>query len=548
MKFFKQLFCNNAFFVIFVSLILILLTEAVFVYGHWINDHDHYYTGLHILTTIDGPVYFSYIEQVKAGHFLFKDLFNSNDNFRVFNPFWLAVGLIAKILKISAPVAIEIFRIILIPIFLFVLFKIINLFLSASDFKKKVCYLYSLILSGLGYIFFPFILLQNLTPDFKKNPLDLWAYEANNFMTLRYYPHAIASTFLILLIFYFFYQAIEEKGYKKSILAGVLALFLFSFHPFHVPLIYVIPLVYILVLFFLEKKFNFNWLKKYLLLVLMSLPSVIYYFYLLIFNKNILLKALQNDCLMPSPFLFVISFSPAIFLAFYYIFLIIKKKQYSHANIFLIVWFLTNIILVYGPYNIQRRLLEGFIVPLSILSFYTLNLIAKKLRETGIFFKIVLIISAAFFLSLSNLFIYTQEFKFLKKALAGEGRHAHMVYVSDQIKEGLDWYEKKADEQDIILSSYKIGNIIPALTGKKVYLGHPIETVGFMAKKKAMENFFASDYFDREERVFLRENKITYIFYSDFEKKIGDFEPGQKDYLENVFNNQSVIIYKIKSD
>jgi len=542
----KKILANDFYFLVFISLVVIIMMEAPYVYGALINDKNHYYTGLNTIAVIDGPVYLSYLEQGKAGHFLFRDLFNSNDDFKFFNPFWLVVGLAAKIFRLSGVIILQLFRLILIPLFLLALYKIITLLLAENKIRQRVCFIFSLIISGLGIFIYPLILAGSSKPDLDKVPIDLWAYEANNFMVLRYYPHALLAISLIFLIFYYFYQAIEIKSYQKSIWAGLLALILFSFHPFQIPLIYGVTLVYVLVLAIKNRKLDFKTIKIYGLFFLISLPSVIYYFYQILANENIFLKAIQNTNWTPSLFLFILSFGLGLILALYYIYYLGKNKKFSHPQIFVIVWFFTNIILAYLPFlNFQRRMLGGFMVPLSILAFSSLILILNKMRELAKTTKVILGAILLFFLSLSNLFVYSQDFKFLKQASLDNVEHSDLVYVDKQIKEALDWYKKTAVDSDIILASSERGNLIPGLTGKKVYLGHPIETVGFKGKRSEIEYFFAFNVLDSEKIKFLQQNKITYVFYSDFEKKLGLYSPAEKSYLQEVFNNDKAIIYRI---
>jgi len=545
MRLINKILAKNYSFLIFVSVIVVFIMGLPILYGFFINDKYHYYTGLNTIAVIDGPVYLSYIEQVKAGHFLFRDLFNSNDNFQFLNPFWLLVGLVAKILNLSAPFTLQFFRIILIPFFLFSTFKIVDLLFKGSNLQKKICFLYSLIVSGLGLFFYSLLLLITAKPEMMDIPLDLWAYEANNFMVLRYYPHVLFSISLIFLIFYYFFKAIEDESNKKAMIVGILALLLFSFHPFQIPLVYAISLFYLLILFIINKKISWDYIKKYLLMFFISLPSVLYYIYQLFFNKNILLKAIQNNNFTPSLPIFIISFGLGLFLALYYSYYIFKKGQFTKEKIFLITWFLGNIILVYSPLNFQRRMLGGFILPLAILSFYVLLMIFEKIKSKSKALKIILALTLFFFFSLSDWYVYNQDFKYLKIAAAGEVEHQDLVYVSQEIKEALDWYKENSNDNDIILASYERGNLIPGLTGKKVYMGHPIETIDFAEKKDKVNYFFSTNSHDYWKQNFIKNNKITYIFYSDFEKKLGSFEPDKYAYLKEVFKNNKASIYKV---
>ena len=49
---------------------------------------------------------------------------------------------------------------------------------------------------------------------------------------------------------------------------------------------------------------------------------------------------------------------------------------------------------------------------------------------------------------------------------------------------------------------------------------------------------------DEIKRILDKYN-IKYIFYSDLEKKLGEWTPDNKNYIKEVFDNQKVKIYKI---
>ncbi len=542
----KKILKNDLYFLIFISLAVILMVEAIFIYGNLVNKKHLNYTGLNTIALIDGPVYFSYIEQVGAGNFLFRDLFNSNDDFKVFNPFWLLVGQVAKVFKISSPAVVQIFDIIIIPFLIFALYKMIDLLLDAERYKKRLCLVYSLFLAGWGLFIFPFVIYFKENIDVMRDlSLDLWAYEADIFMTLRYYPHAILSLALILYIYYFFLKALNKPGYKNIIIAGFLALFLFSFHPFQIPLIYGLPFIYLSVRFIVNKKFEWPAFKKYLILLVISLPSVIYYIVILFLNNNLFLKSVQNFCPMPNFFLFLISYGLGLILAVYWIYYLTKNKKINNQTLFLIVWLIANIFIVYLPFNFPRRMLGGFSVAVAILSFSALDYFYQHLKTYSFVIKGTYMASIIFFCTITNLYTYAQNFAFVRESAAGQTDQSYLIYVEPNIDSTLAWYKENSQDQDIILTGLENGGLLPGLTGRKVFFGHPIETIGFENKRKQAEFFYSNNEDAELKKEFLKNNQISYVFYSDFEKKLGDFNPMLSDYLQEVYNNENVGIYKV---
>ena len=534
-------------FIWLVCIILIIITAIPYFYGYLIKGQDFYYTGINIFSPGDGPVYFSFIEQVKQGSFLLDDLHTNELNYtQLFNPFWFLVGLTAKIFSLPAAWAYHLFRLILTPIFLFSLYKFCSLFLAGqTDKRKKLCFLYSIFATGLGGLFYIFF-LAGLTPYyFFDMSMDIWVQESSNFLIILNSPHFIASISLIIGTFYFFFKSLETKQLKNSILAGILALLLFSFHPFYIPTIYLIPLAYLAVLFVINRKIYFQAILSYLILVLISLPSVIYYGYMLWQNVSLQIKNSQNLCLTPGGAIFFVSYGLGLLLAIFASVYLLEKerKKLSNYFLFLIVWFWLGILLLYGPFSFQRRLTEGWQIPLTILAFWGMLIIYDnlKIRWPAIkewHLKRFLVIFI-FFFCFSNILVYVFDFYYL-------AAKDEPIYLRLEIKKALDWYAGQTSFQETLLTSKLIGNITPGLIARRVYWGHDIETLNYKWKMEKVLWFFRDNQDDQDKKDFLSQNRIDYIFYSDREKGMGSFNPAEKDYLQEVYNQDGVGIYRVK--
>ena len=529
-------------FVLLVSLILIVITSIPFIYGYLIKGSS-FYNGLHVFSPADGSVYYSFIWQVKDGHYLMSDLFSNEVNSpNLFNPFWLGAGLVARIFNFSPFITFFLLRLILIPLFLFVLYKIISFFLNQFEERlRKFAFLYSIFATGVSAIVFFF------WPKLLRGgwPIDLWVPESSNFLIIFNSPHFIASITLILLTFYYLFLALEEKKIRLSLMAGLLALVLFSFHPFFVTTIYAVSFVYVIFLNIKNKKFDLAIFKNYFIFVLVSLPSVLYYLYLLSANISLKIKAWQNTCYTPGGISFFISYGLGLFFAIFAIVYLLNKKNLTNKNLFLIIWFVVSIILIYGPFNFQRRLTEGFQVPLTILSFMGLIAVYNflKIRWPGLknFMSWGLLVPFVFLFCLSNVIIYAFDFKYL-------ATKPDNIFINQDIKNAAEWYRSQTSIKETILASAEVGNIIPGLVGRRVFIGHGVETINFNNKGQQMLWFFKTNTDDLAKKEFLQNNHLDYIFYAAKEKELGDFFPQKKDYLKSVYKNNSVEIFKFIPD
>jgi hypothetical protein len=527
-------------FIWLVSLIMIVVTTLPVIYGYLIAG-PLYYSGLH-LWFLDGNVYLSYLNQVKDGNFLFVDLFsNEAGNIPIFNPFWLAVGLLGKILNLTAPLTFHLARIILIPIFLFVLYKFIADFLpDFSFFRKKLCFLFSIFASGLGgyYVLFKGLDIQN-----NNFPLDIWVPESVNFQIIFDTPHFIASITLLILILYYFFKAVDKGLIKYSIYAGLLSLVFFSFHPYYVMTIYAIPALYILVKFIRNKKIDYNHFLYYCLLVIISLPSVFYYAFLYLTNDFMRIKSAQNACGSSNPIGFFIGFGLTLFFAILIQVYFIIQKELTDKKIFLMIWFWGSILLMYCTVAFERRLSEGFQVPLVILSFMGLVMFYDILRSHWRFFRELksfeILIVFIFLFCFSNIYIYAYSFRFID--LRQEN-----VFLKSSTVEALDWYKTKTSQNNTLLCSFESGQFIPGLIGRRVYLGHGMETLNFEEKNSQVAYFFQDSANDTWKIDFLKINRIDYIYYSKREQVLGNFDPFAKNYLELVYENEAAAIFRVK--
>jgi len=530
-------------FIISLSLFLIVLTCLPFIYGY-ASQGDFVYTGLHKLVPVDGALYFSYLEQIRQGNWLLDILYtNETDYLQFFNLFWLVVGLVGKILHLNPALTFHLFRIILLPFFIYIVYKFIKLILPNLELRlKKVFLLYIIFSAGFGgywSLIFPDKEFSPLNFDF---PIDLFVPEANNFLILFYSPHFILSLSLIICIFYYFLRAIWEKKIIYSILAGVVGLFLFNFHPFYFITIYSIPLVYLVVICVSKRKIIWQYFLYYILLVSISLPSVSYYLYFLLTNENFQIKSAQNNSLSPLASYFFLSYGLNLILAILCQVYLIERKKVNKRIIFLFVWFWFGIVLIYGPFNFQRRLTEGWQIPLATLACLCLLIIWLYIKRQKIEIKkAYLYFLTGFFvvmLCFTNILFLYKDIKYLQ-------RKSCYVYLTKDFSQALAWYKQQTNFSQTLLCSIQNSNIIPGQIARRVFLGHAVETINFNEKVTKLDWFFSNNQDDQQKIEFLKQAKIDYVLYTALEKKLGDYDPLAKEYLKLVYENDKVQIFQV---
>jgi len=496
------------------------------------------FLGFQFINRVDTPVYYSWIEQAKDGHILFKNLFTSENEPRfIFDPFWLGVGLFGKIFNLSSFAAYQLARIFLIPILLGLTYIFAAYFIKEEN-RRKTCFLLLIFSSGLGWA--TWLIAKIFSLNLSILPMDLWTPEAFTFATIYNSPHFIASLILLLLVFLLMLMASESGKFFYSITAGLSALILFQFHPYHILTIFMVTGIYYLSLCLRDRKIKWNLAGHFAVLAFLSSPAIFYHLWTLSNFWTRQQFAIQNNCFTPGPLVMLLSYGFIFVLACVGIYHLSLKRK-DDRELFLFVWPLVHLALIYLPLNFQRRLTAGLHVSLSILAvygFYHLknkNFFLFRKKFLNIFFFITLLTFSNYFLLINDLTYYTNP------------PETYSSYITKNESEAMSWLRHNTPAESIIFSLPSHGNLIPALSLRATYLGQWGMTAQAGYKTSEIVRFF-KNYHGKIRATFLKNNKINYIFYGSQERAFGNFNPEQADYLEKVYQNEEVAIYKVAQD
>lgn len=525
-------------FVLIIAVGVIVITAVPYLYGYFTTPRGMVYTGIHYLTPGDTNVYLSMIEQVKQGHVALLNLYTSEHqyNFNI-NPFWLGIGLIGKIFHLSNLLTFHVARSIMAIFFIIVLYVFISYFVTESKKRKWIT---SLIVfsSGLGLFFVPFF---NHARKLYEQPIDTWVPESIPFLTMFHSPHQTASLALIVLIFLLMLLAFNLNKIKYSLWAGVIFFFLLWFHPFNGPTIFGALGVYCFVIFFRDRKIYWNYIKHLCILAVIALPAVIYLFLIQYLDWTVREWNKQNILPSPSVWMYIIGFGLIFFLAIPGLWITLKKGQ--DKGIFLASWVVSSAMLLYFPIYFQRRLSEGLFVPLGILAGLAIFAWAGKLKKNDRAIPVrqySLIIFLLIFLPLTNFQLISQDIQDYHQ----QKDLPYYLYTDEE--RAMFWLRDNAKENEIIFSSFYMGNFIPAYSGRRVWIGHSPQTADLENKLVLNDWFWKDNLSTQEKELFLRNNKISYLYYGRKEKEIGSYDPDTQSYLNKVFSTSQAGIYKVQ--
>lgn len=191
----------------------------------------------------------------------------------------------------------------------------------------------------------------------------------------------------------------------------------------------------------------------------------------------------------------------------------------------------------------------GMFIPIGLLASASIILIYTKLYERRIrpFLRTLLFVyfltNFFLFVSSSNVFILNDYFYKLQKK-------DFPLYLQTEISEALNWLKNNTEPEDVVLSSWEIGNFIPRFSGNTVFIGHGAQTINVWEKERQVKDFFDSDLVLSEAVKFLKKNNIKYIFISPYELKDCDYMVlpeylSDKNYFNLIYHNFLVSIYKV---
>ena len=538
-------------FVLLMSVVMILMTSLPYLLGYLMVGEDMVYNGLHAITAGDIPVYYSYISQVKSGEFFVKNLFTPEpQEIGTFNAWWIIVGLGARIFNLSPILAFHLFRILMVPVFIFSVYIFISYYFE-EKLRRKICLIFLLFSSGLGAYFSPFFRLFSYWEDAipYRWPLDLWWSEATTFTTLYQTSHFVISITLTIWIFLLMIIAFSKKRFSYVILCGFLTLFYFNFHPYYLPVIFGVLGLYLFTRIIKAQKILWPQVGYLLTVFLISIPSIIYHFWLIQKSPVIGQRALQNVTLSSGPLFVAIGYGfllPGFLLGLFYL---LKNKRWSHKFTFLVLWFINNLVLLYLPFPFQSRYTQGIHVILTIFTtiglFEMYNYLKEKIKPTTFDFWInnqaLWLIFFIIFFTGSTIFNIGRDIYYFSQKPEDV---AMVFYLPKDVVEAMNWLKAQPKPQTVLAADIT-AKFTPSISGQSVYFGHPQETLFPYAKAMYLVWFFKQDDNDEAKKRFLIGQKIDFVFYSDYEKKLGEFNPREKDYLELVFDLPKAKVYRV---
>jgi len=352
---------------------------------------------------------------------------------------------------------------------------------------------------------------------------DLWVAEAYPFLAMYSSPHF--SLGLALLVWF---AAQLEKAHTTCSLIFLFAggLLLGSALPFGV------VIAALLTFGSAVTSIGFHDRLKWQAAVAFLVPGgllILYQFYVIRTDPVLALWDAQNLTASPPVWDVLISFSPAAGFAVYGV---LKALQHRSRQLgMLAIWLVLGLALIYVPFNLQRRFMFGYMIPVAGLAAYGLSEIKSHARSllkalsVGLALPTLLIILAGGVFAVQN--------------------SDPQVVIAKSEKAALEFLADNGNPDDLVLASPDTGLLIPAYTGQRVVYGHPFETVNATAEKLAVERFLTGR-MDFDGLNWVRDRKADWIFWGPREQVYGPAPLDLPAGVSLMYENQDVKLFAIQ--
>ncbi|MFN8459860.1 MAG: hypothetical protein U0401_35300 [Anaerolineae bacterium] len=511
---------------------LMLLTSLPYLYGWWLSTSHMQFSG-HILGVEDGNSYLAKMRLGATGGWLFYLIYTPEPHAgAVLFTFHLILGKLAKISHLPPILVYHLARFFFGLGLLLTLYSFISYFIQDVR-QRRWAFLLAATGGGLGWL----LIALQLTPVLGL-PLDWYVPEAFIFLVLFHLPHLALAEIFFFWSLIFTLQSWQTQTWRPVMWAGLMLVGMALITAFYIGVYLAVLGLTWLTMAIITKAWMPVRLAKMIVPTVMALPILLYDAYVFTSNPVFKVWSQQNIILSPELWHYGLAYGLLILLALYGGWLFWRNfstETPPYRSLFLIIWCVIFPILVYLPFNLQRRLVVGAQIPLVILATYGLRKLSQSLRPTqGRLLASVVI----FLFSLTNLLI-------LIGSLASISGRQPPIFIPGTQVEAMAWLSRHTQPGEVVLGTYASGNVLPAYADVRVLVGHGPETVNSDEKRALAQKFFNSATSDAWRRELLTKYNIRYVYYGPAERRAGDFRPENASYLSELYQNSEAQIFGV---
>lgn len=534
-----------------ISLALVLLLALPYFLGHLLARPGTYFTGL-IMNPEDSQSYFAKMLQGYQGRWLYTIPFTPEAHRPAFiGGFYLALGHLARLLGLSLVQVWHLARMAA-GLFLFlVTFGFVATFVQRPRWRWTA-FLLAVLGSGLGWLWL--ILGQSQwLGDFL---VDFRMPESHLFFTAFTYPHVAAGSGLLLIIFWLYLKALKttRRAWVYALAAGLANLALGIVYPFLIYLVGGTAGAYWIYLALRRRRWLWREAGLAAVILLVPLPLFLYYVYTYQVNDVFRAWAEQAGTLSPAWPHYLIAYGLLLVPALLPLLRRRWRAQIDDRQAFLWLWLIAATVLLYGPFDQQRRFAQGLQAPLAILAAIGLQTVimpalagskpfqrlASRPRYSVEGLTSLVLFAFVAFNAISSFYLLVDV------TATAALLQPYPFFRRDEEAQAVDWLRAHGDPADVVLATYETGNFVAAQTGFPVVIGHWAETVNWAGRLEDTNAFYGRAVTDDWRREFLSDNKVRYIWHGPLERAIGSYDPGRSQFLSLAYDGTETDIYRLQ--
>jgi len=503
-----------------VLVFLILLITLPYVIGVRGGGEDLVFNGF-LLNIIDGNSYIGKMREGWLGSWQFSMLSSSvapGENYiYLFNIF---LGHVARWLGLSLVFTYHAARVSGAILLWWMLYRFVDVYLDGRGLRAKTIALVLVCFgSGLGW----------LAAMFGTFTFDYWIPEAYPFLAMYSNPHFPLGLALVIDFFVKLRKPFERRNIVWLVLEGMLLGVVMQFG------VVVAGVVAggIQLWEMIKKQHPIRW---WMLWFLIPGGLVLTYQYVVLKTDPVLAGwNVQNIAISPPLWDVLVSFSPALILAVWAIVQMVRSGQIKEYKL-LVVWSVAGLILAYFPFQLQRRFLLGYYIPLACLAAITIDWAidqGRRFLRTGA----MLVIAVSF---MTNLVVIGFAIKEVQQ-------HQPDLFYPKSMQSAFDWMLANRPQENVVLSAPRTGIIIPGETGWRVVFGHPLETPNAYLTQLTLEQIFYGMKSPNEILEYIEMMGVDYVFIGPLEREFGS-DLTWADQFPVVYKSADETIYQTGVD
>jgi hypothetical protein len=526
------------------ALALATVTSLPYVVG-WLSTPDGWaYSGAAAIpksATLDYASYLGNMWQGERGHWDYRFSFTHEEHAGIPLIKWVYYGLghVAGVTGLSLPLIFHVARFVFTACFGLALWVFSGWFFAETS-TRWVCMVFATIVSGWSW------LLLWLAPGMtgRISPIEFWLGDAFNlfgaFLSLHFVLAIILQIVVILV-----YERWSREGDRRYLLALTIILPAQSFiQPYLIVLLG--SLIGILTLYrvFVTHRIA---LRRALWL---GLPLGVYagttLYQLLAMRADPIWSDFveQNKTLSPPVVYYVLGYLPLLIPAGLGLRRLLRDDHQDDRWLLPLIWIGLVMLLLYAPLPTQRRYLLGVQTPLTLLATY--GWVHVVLPAFGPRWRPLVTIVYVQFGAIALLLIVLGNVV----ALARPHSYDYPFFQPDE-RTAFRWLEHTARPDEVVFTTQDTegngsGSRLVAALGQQVFIGHWIETIDFADKIEQVEKFYDPATPDSWRIQLLSDSHAHFVWYDQYARELGTWNPAEADYLEIGFESGQVTVFRVR--